>query len=310
MMQNDDEIFVYTGGDQVVPRNVRRVRIDQSVKIIPVGAFLSRRSLMYVEFHNDIERIEKWAFHGCVSLRRVKLLGVKVIEWAAFDSCSGLTDVEGDKLESIEQEAFSDCTSLRSVKMPSVRTIGEWAFAHCHKLTELDLPADLDTVGQDAFDDCPSLQRITMPLKDDMIGADVFYKCPNLTTLNLVGGIHKTVASLHMESWRNEMREEIDRINEILSSTPAREKTASIQQWIRSVIGRFEHYKSEHNALLKEAATLLELALWKANLDNGILQQERVKITRGQRKRARKEICITSGASIVIKNVLPFLTLV
>ena len=27
------------------------------------------------------------------------------------------------------------------------------------------------------------------------------------------------------------------------------------------------------------------------------------------RKRARKEICVTSGASIVIKNVLPFLVL-
>jgi hypothetical protein len=151
--------------------------------------------------------------------------------------------------------------------MPSVRTIDAWAFQSCNKLTELDLPSDLDMVGEFAFDHCLSLRRITMPLKYDMMDANVFRNCPNLTTLNLVGGIHTTVASLHMESWRNGMREEINRINRSLSSTNAWRKTAEIQQWITSVIGRIEHYKTEHKALLKEAASLLELARWKAHLD-------------------------------------------
>jgi hypothetical protein len=56
--------------------------------------------------------------------------------------------------------------------------------------------------------------------------------------------------------------------------------------------------------------TLLELALWKANLhdaDDAAAAQEGVRVTRGQRKRKRNDRCITSGASIVIKNVLPFL---
>ena len=75
-----------------------------------------------------------------------------------------------------------------------------------------------------------------------------------------------------------------------------------------------EQYKSEHQALLKEAMTLLELALWKANLheneaNDAACAQEGVRVTRGQRKRARKDRYITSGASIVIKNVLPFLAL-
>ena len=75
-----------------------------------------------------------------------------------------------------------------------------------------------------------------------------------------------------------------------------------------------EHYKTEHRLLVKEAMALLELALWKANLrenetDEAAAAQEGVRVTRGQRKRARKDRCITSGASIVIKNVLPFLAL-
>ena len=108
------------------------------------------------------------------------------------------------------------------------------------------------------------------------------------------------------------MKEEIDRINQTLPNIRSREKTAAIQQWIRSVIGRVEHYKAEHRMLVKEATTLLELAIWKANLDeteSGVPSQEGVRATRRQVKRARKERCITSGAGIIIKNVLPFLEL-
>ena len=39
-----------------------------------------------------------------------------------------------------------------------------------------------------------------------------------------------------------------------------------MKQWITRVLSRIEHYKTEHQILLKEALTLLELALWKANL--------------------------------------------
>ncbi len=75
-----------------------------------------------------------------------------------------------------------------------------------------------------------------------------------------------------------------------------------------SVILKLNDYAFEHYLLLKEATTLLELALWKANLDeNEGGEREGVRTTRGSRKRARKEISVTSGASIVIKNVLPFL---
>eukprot|EP00986_Skeletonema_menzelii_P017796 scaffold22110_cov46-Skeletonema_menzelii.AAC.1 len=79
---------------------------------------------------------------------------------------------------------------------------------------------------------------------------------------------------------------------------------------MRSGSRLLDHYKAEHQKVLKEATTLLELALWKANLDDsegGVLEREGVRTTRGFRKRARKEICVTSGANIVIKNVLPFL---
>jgi hypothetical protein len=80
------------------------------------------------------------------------------------------------------------------------------------------------------------------------------------------------------------------------------------------VIRRIEHYKSEHYVLLKEFTTLLELALWKAKIDES--QDERTlgsdqsaKKPKLDMKAVRQEARVTSGANIVIKNVLPFLKL-
>jgi len=332
--QEDDEIFVYMGGDQVVPDDVRRVRIDKSVKIIIERAFEHRQHLIDVEFHDGIKTIGNWAFHCCRSLRSVKLLGVRVIKLGAFASCSGLADVEdvefGDKLETIEGRAFQHCTSLRSLTMPSVRNIGLLAFNNCEKLTDLEFGEELETIKRHAMCSCLSLRRITIPLKDDLIEDDVFYSCPNLATVNLVGGIHNATASLHLEEWRNEMKGEINRINQVLPDTVAQEKTPVIQQWMRSFIRQFDHYKNEHKALLKEATSLLELALWKAKIEKneedalGDVITKKAKID-VQSKRSesritseansiiknfkRSENRITSGANIVIKNVLPFLEL-
>ena len=185
-------------------------------------------------------------------------------------------------------------------------------------LTDAEFGEDLERTEAYAFNSCSSLRRIAIPLKvidfpRDRFGRhDQFTDCGKLATVDIVGGIHKTISSLHLEGWRDEMKEEIDRINQDLSNTGYWGKATAIQQWIERVINRIAHYKTQHNALLKEAMMLLELALWKAKLDdeyNGNDGKEGARVTRGRVKRARKERCVTSGASIVIKNVLPFLQL-
>mmetsp|Transcript_3293 Transcript_3293/g.4710 ORF Transcript_3293/g.4710 Transcript_3293/m.4710 type:complete len:204 (+) Transcript_3293:182-793(+) len=202
--------------------------------------------------------------------------------------------------------------------MPSVRTVEAGAFANCPALTEAEFGGNLETIQQHAFLSCPLLRRIAVPLKDDMIPIDPqwlrytqFNHCRNLSTVDLVGGIHKTISSLLLERWRTEMKQEINRINQDLLNTPHLEKTDAIQQWIRSVLRKMEHYKAEHNKLLKEDMTLLELALWKAKIEKekeslGDVITKKAKID-VQSKRSERRI--TSGANIVIKNVLPFLEL-
>ena len=307
----DDEIFVYMGGDQRVPNGVRRARIHKSVKIVRARAFQNRQNLISVEFHDGVEIIEEDAFDNSQSLSgSIKLLGIRIVKDGAFCFCRELTGVQfGDNLETIEVAAFYHCTLLRRILIPTVRHIKRMAFAECEQLTELDLPEGLETIEYKAFTKCFRLGRISMPLKDDMIEDLVFNECWCFTRIDLVGGIHETVASLHLESWRNEMKGEINRINQVLPYTVS--KTLSIRLWMRTVIIQLNHYTAKHHKMLKEATTLLELALWKANLgdnEGGALEKEGVR-TRRQRKRARKEIRITTGANIVIKNVLPFLEL-
>jgi hypothetical protein len=174
---------------------------------------------------------------------------------------------------------------------------------------------DLERIEAFAFLTCNALRSISIPLKDNLFGYNVFSGCHYLSRVDtLAGGIHETISSLHLESWRNEMEEEIDRINQTLPNTPNYSKTHAIEQWITRVLGRMEHYKTEHQIMLKEAMMLLELALWKAKLlneadENKCNVDEVTKKAKIDVETARKEHRVTCGASIVIKNVLPFLAL-
>jgi hypothetical protein len=323
LMNNDgvgggdgDDIFVYTGGEQEVPRDVKRVRIAENIDTIPAETFRDCEQLIEVEGHNRLKKIEEYAFSDCPSLRRVmKMKGVIEIEECAFYGCDALSELEFDKLEIIEHGALAYCKSLRSINMPSVRRVGKSAFQHCYVLTDAVFGKDLEIIGAFGFSGC-DLRRIVIPLKDNLIiEYNAFFNCLYLSRVNVVDReIHKTILSLHLERWRNEMEGELDWINQILPNIQSREKAGAIQQWITRVLSRMEHYKTEHKMLLKEAMTLLELALWKAKLLNETDEKkctvdEVTKKFKIDAEPARKEHRVTCGASIVIKNVLPFLAL-
>jgi len=141
-----------------------------------------------------------------------------------------------------------------------------------------------------------------------------FDGCNELATVDIAGGgeINKTISHLSLERWRKEMNQEINRINQILPTSHINDKATMIQEWTQSVLRLMEQYKAEHNNLLKEATTLLELALWKVNLekiDGGELLETKAKKAKIDCESARQGKRVTSGVDIIIKNVLPFLAL-
>ena len=314
----DGDIFIYRGGR--APLHVTHAHIDRSLEEIEEASFWSRQNLLQVDTHDGLRKIGKSAFFRCSSLPRINLKSAVEIDEDAFFQCKNLAYVEfGDRLEIIGYHAFSGCSSLLHLKLPSIVTIGVGAFFTCRRLIAVELSERLETIGIGAFQFCTRLQRTAIPLKRDLFEYDdeddeynQFDNCSQLTTVDLVGGIHKTVASLHMESWRTEMVTEINRINQVLPNTSSARKTDIIRQWMGRVMDKMDHYKAEHYRYVKEGITLLELALWKAKLG----EKDEDSSVVGQRKKAkvdsesaRKERRITCGADMVIKNVLPFLKL-
>jgi len=312
-------IYVYRGGR--APNNITHAVIDKSVKVIDEGAFRNNPFLHTVEMHDGIDRVREEAFHLCHSLLYVNLRRVQILDSLAFAN-SGLTHVDGDDLEIIRDNAFQGCENLKKIAFSSLRIIESCAFEGT-SLTDVEFPETLEFVGGNAFVMNESLRRICLPLKADLFHEerpdehlhpnDTFDECDSLTTVELIGGVHETVSSLHMKRWRNDMTKDINQINVTLPRIPSAQKTNVIRWWLQSVHSRIEHYKTKHIQVLKEATVLLELALWKAKLDDDEggddsleAPTKKVKIDVG---RARNERRVTSGANIVIKNVLPFLKL-
>eukprot|EP00984_Skeletonema_dohrnii_P024778 scaffold13913_cov84-Skeletonema_dohrnii-CCMP3373.AAC.3 len=283
------EDFIYMGEpNPIVPRGATRVIVDESVRVIPAEAFEGNGHIVELICRDGVEKVERWAFAGCRSLRHVIMPGVEVVEQFAFGSCVAMTDVECGKLERIERYSFSDCKSLRSINLPSAKIVEEWAFADCTAITNVEFGKELESIGERVFCNCTSLEQITIPLKDGVFDHDnIFHGCEKLERVDLVGGeiqqVNIAIAAFLMEKWRKDMNEAIDSINQILPDTPAGadrgtmgKKSFAIRKWISNVLRKFAHYQKQHRRLVKEAMTTVELAMWKKSLNERDNVPERV----------------------------------
>ena len=264
------EYYIFTGrAGERIPYEATHVLIDKALNFVPANACQYHRNIQELICHDGVEKIEQYAFYDCPNLRRVIMPGVKVLEKWAFKGCGALTYIECGKLERIGERALSGCKSLSSVDLPSIKIVGQHQFAGCVNLTSVKFGKDLESIKYKAFFYCCSLERITTPLKGGVITNSIFQHCAKLNHVDLVGGVHETVAALLMEEWRNDMNNEIDAINRILPNIPAGrsahdadvEKTQAIQTWITSVLRKIIHYKAEHRRKLNEATAILQSAL-------------------------------------------------
>ncbi len=82
-----------------------------------------------------------------------------------------------------------------------------------------------------------------------------------MANVELVGKVHNTISRFNLQVWKDEMEVEIGKIMQDLAAAPIDGKTVAVQQWIRRVHSRVEHFTNEHNSFLKESAVLLELSL-------------------------------------------------
>ena len=136
-----DGYFVYHGReDEVVPRDVIRVRVHPSVRVIKDFAFKQCSTLTTVILNDGLEEIGEDAFSSCTSLRGIDVPPtVKSIKDFAFFQCSTLTTVTlHDGLEEIGEEAFQMCISLELIGIPpTIKAIHASAFNGCSQLNRV-----------------------------------------------------------------------------------------------------------------------------------------------------------------------------
>jgi len=146
--------YVYKGGfvakvsdgketKGVVPKKVKHVLVDPSVKSIEDGAFQSCDKLESITIPSTCESVGDNSFRKCAKLKSVTFL-------TKMPKVPG--EPRSSKLRSIGEWSFFNCSSLLVVKLPhGLESIGERAFQRCSAVLILELPKTLMSVGDYAF---------------------------------------------------------------------------------------------------------------------------------------------------------------
>ena len=115
----------------IIPRDVTKVIVGNSVTSIKQGAFYYCQNLSSVTLPESISIINDSTFGECKSLSSITIPdGVNYIGAGAFRECSNLSSIIiPDGVTNIDAMAFQNCTKLSTVSIPdSVTRIGYQAF--------------------------------------------------------------------------------------------------------------------------------------------------------------------------------------
>mmetsp|Transcript_12734 Transcript_12734/g.31084 ORF Transcript_12734/g.31084 Transcript_12734/m.31084 type:complete len:560 (-) Transcript_12734:98-1777(-) len=187
--------YVYNGGyamrvssgketKGVVPKTVKRVLVDPSVRMIEEGAFQGCGRLESIVVPSSVRVVGDHAFRKCSRLRSVRFLTRATNTTLRRDGkLHGSSDhrKNGDekKEEKPSPALFADTTTHRSSRL---RSIGEWAFFGCSSLTTMELPHGLESIGTRAFQRCSSMMIVSeLPGTLTSVGECAFVGCPRET---------------------------------------------------------------------------------------------------------------------------------
>ena len=176
----DNFDYVYTGGYSVrvsggkemkgvVPKTVKYVLIDPSVKVVEEGAFQGCNVLETVTVPSTVEKIGDNAFRKCAKLKSVAFL-TKARRPKRRNGC-----------EKSSSTRSTSALITHDGRSSSLRSIGDWAFFNCSSLGVVTLPDGLEKIGERAFQRCSALSITSMPATLTSLGENAFVGCPRET---------------------------------------------------------------------------------------------------------------------------------
>ena len=262
-MKTSEVEFEYTSSTEYedVPKDVTIVRFHSSVTEVDAGVFKGCEQLKKAVLNEGLKKIGNYSFISCISLEYINLPSSLIeIGNNAFNYCRSLRELMlNETLQKIGKAAFANCTSLEIITTPpTITEISERTFYNCQNLREVGLHEGTLKIRPRAFEDCLSLERFTFP---------------NLSArLNTIVRAGQTEVEDKIEEIRGNLVERrgsevLVSAAHILFSNEWNENDTRSSNWnrLRGVLGRIERLLTYYE--LKEATTLLELAMWKSKID-------------------------------------------
>ena len=300
---------------------------------------------MEVVFNEGLKKIGGYAFYYCTSLSSITIPSTLIeIGSSAFTDCKQLREVElNDGLQKIGTWSFCECSSLSSIKLPSTVTeigngafyschnlgvavlneslqkIGKYAFCNCTSLSSVTIPSSVTEVDNAAFKSCNSLREVVFHSVSREIGMDTFINCTSLerfTFPTISTRLDNLIQTGHWEEIENEVNEVrgvVERSGgDLFMSTLTMDMLGmrggrnwdAVRNDIDKIIRVISYYE------LKEATSILEVALWKVKIDESVSSsgQRSCKRARVDNDPSQRDQCrISCGADIIIPGVLRYL---
>ena len=170
------------------------ITIPYSVTSIGEAAFDDCTALTNIVIPSSVTSIGEWAFATCPAIETIVVDSENNV-YDSRNNCNAIIETATNKLvlgckntvvpndvTAIGYAAFDGCTGLTQITIPnSVTSIGIYAFYYCEGLTSITIPNSVTSIGNSAFRNCSGLTSITIPYSVTSIGEYAFNNCSNLT---------------------------------------------------------------------------------------------------------------------------------
>eukprot|EP00579_Thalassiosira_antarctica_P021412 CAMPEP_0201959760 /NCGR_PEP_ID=MMETSP0904-20121228/6622_1 /ASSEMBLY_ACC=CAM_ASM_000553 /TAXON_ID=420261 /ORGANISM="Thalassiosira antarctica, Strain CCMP982" /LENGTH=351 /DNA_ID=CAMNT_0048505489 /DNA_START=153 /DNA_END=1205 /DNA_ORIENTATION=- len=276
---------------------LKEVVLPEGLQEIGGGAFRSCVSLERINFPFTLTAIGAHAFDYCTSLREVDLLSnnVTTIGTYAFCGCRSLERIHFPfTLTAIGNWAFCDCLALRELNLVGgILDIGEYAFMNCQSLERVEIPStDVTDIGGYVFDGCVSLREVKLVGGILDIGKYAFSRCSSLEQIaipfkafvieKIAGAYHSIGANRNCHLLTDGAITSMEPLGQVVIASECLNYMSltglvEVENAINNAINNDREQTTEEiferiHALfayyeLVKATTMLELALWKANMD-------------------------------------------
>ena len=276
--------YIYQGRiGEIIPYDATFIVAALACEAVLPRAFINHPNINEVLLTKNVKRVGESAFSHCLSLIRVSMPGVTVVEAAAFYNCRSLRHLTAPQLVTIKENAFHRNYSLFCINFPSVRVVYEAAFLWCGNLLEAHFGHPLQKLHHLAFAYCTQLAKITIPLRLSLQTRFTAFEGVALQRVHLVKGseIMDVISALQVQRWQMDMHKTINSIDQYLKAVrrrrhsdvatiphgdcmsiitpPCREWSSGfcLDRWSRLLIRKITHYQQFHSDVIGEASLIL-----------------------------------------------------